>query len=136
MKAKHKVGSNRNGRAFTSEDIADAAWQPWFLPKEVSQKIVQIVPPGYRKRFRHYFDDFGCMGCGRKDVPYRSLGFCETCHSKVTVRMRRSMKSHRRELGVTRTTPRIRWYVEQVNRAQELLADFLPQKDKPRKIGK
>lgn len=135
MKSKcknHQSESNPSVRSVTNEDIADAAWQPWFLPKVISQKIIRIVPPGYRKRFRFYFDDFGCLGCGRKDIPYRSLGFCEVCHSKITIRMRHSLKRHRRELGVGGTTPRVRWYVEQVDRAQELLADFVPYKRKSR----
>lgn len=132
MKAKRTTESNRNGRSLTAEDIADAAWQPWFLPQAVAHKITQIVPPGYRKRFRFYFDDFGCLACGRKDRPYRSLGFCEVCHSKITIRMRHTLKRHRRELGVAGTTPRVRWYIEQVDRAQELLAEFVPHKGKSR----
>lgn len=112
--------------------VADAAWQPWFLPKVVSKKILSLIPPGYRKRLRFYFDDYGCLMCDRKDIPFRALGFCENCHSLITRRMYRSMKRHRSELRSTRSSPRIRWYIDQVTRAQELLADFVPHKNRPR----
>lgn len=49
--------------------------------------------------------------------------------------MRRSMKRHRREIETIRTGPRVHWYLEEVDRAQELLADFLPQQ-KSRRGGR
>lgn len=108
--------------------VSDVAWQPWFLPKDISKRIVELIPPGYRKRFRFCFDDYGCFRCGRKDIPYRSLGFCENCHSLITKYLKVSMKRHKRELRAIRTSPRVRWYVEQINLAEELLADFRPHK--------
>lgn len=125
-KAGRKINSNSADLASVRELIGDAAWQPWLLPKKVSQRIVPLIPPGYRKRFRFYFDQFGCMSCKRKHIPYRSLGFCEICHSDIALRMRRIIKRHRKELAVDRASPRVRWYLEQIDRAQELLADFLP----------
>ena len=131
LKAKRLTESNRNGQK--SIKARDVCWQPWFLPMDVSKRIWRLIPPGYRKRFRFCFDDFGCFRCGRKDIPFRSLGFCENCHSLITIRMRKSMKRHQKELRDTRATPRIRWYMEQVTHAEELLADFLPHKHKSRK---
>lgn len=134
LRAKRKRTESDDHRTFTKEEVADAAWQPWLLPKEVSQRIIRLIPPGYRKRFRFYFEDFGCMSCRRKDVVYRTLGFCEICHSKITERMRLSMRRHRKKLGVTKASPRVRWYIDHVNQAEKLLADFLPQKHKSRSI--
>lgn len=124
---------NRNDLGAIRALVADAAWQPWFLPKEVSKRIISLIPPGYRKRFRLYFDDYGCLRCGRTDIRFRALGFCENCHSLVTKRMCRSMKRHRSELRGSRSSPRIQWYIDQVTHAQELLSDFVPRKARLRK---
>jgi hypothetical protein len=133
LQAQRTTESKRNSQKSINGNAADAAWQPWFLPKEVSQRVIRLIPPGYRKRFRFCFNDFGCFRCGRKDIPFRSLGFCENCHNQITTWMRRSMKRHQRELRGNRSTPRIRWYMEQVNRAEELLADFVPPKHRSRR---
>lgn len=42
--------------------------------------------------------------------------------------MRWSLKRHKKELRASGGTPRVKWYMEQVDRAQELLADLLPRK--------
>lgn len=134
MKTTHKTSrAIRSGQKSDKADIADVAWQPWFLPKDISQRIIPLIPPGYRKRFRFCFDDFGCFRCGRKDIAYRSLGFCQNCHSQLTKWLKMSMKRHQEELDVSRASPRIRWYVEEINCAEALLADFLPQREKSRK---
>lgn len=130
-----RISSGPTRLKLRAADVADVAWQPWFLPKQVSQKIVQIIPPGYRKRFRFHFDDYGCLRCRRKDIAYRSLGFCENCHSLITKEMRRSMRRHRREIETIKTDTRVHWYLEEIDRAQELLADFLPQQKNRRTDG-
>lgn len=128
--------SGRICKASVAARVAEAAWQPWLLPKEVSQRIIRLIPPGYRNRFRFCFDDYGCFRCGRKDVPYRAIGFCQNCHSRITKYMQITMKRHRRELCAIKTSPRIKWYIEEVSRAEELLADFRARKDRPTKCLK
>lgn len=128
IKDMRTVKLNRNDLEAIEALVADAAWQPWLLPIEVSQRIIRLIPPGYRKRFRFYFDDYGCLRCRRKDIRFLALGFCENCHSMVAKRMRRSMKRHRSELLGSRSSSRIRWYIDQVTHAQELLSDFVARK--------
>ena len=130
MKTRNRSKRNRESvRAL----VSDAAWQPWMLPREVSHEIVKLIPPGYRMRFRFCFDDFGCFRCGRNDIAYRSLGFCEVCHTLITTRMRWSLKRHKKQLQASGGKPRVKWYMDQVDRAQELLADLRPRKRRSRK---
>jgi len=72
---------------------------------------------------------------GKKFRKYRSVHLSMKCTYTplCAPRMRKSMKRHQKELRDTRATPRIRWYMEQVTHAEELLADFLPHKHKSRK---
>jgi hypothetical protein len=41
---------------------------------------------------RAYFDDYGCMICGRMDVIYDALGMCIGCHHTIRRRLRRSVR--------------------------------------------
>jgi hypothetical protein len=50
------------------------------------------------------FEDYGCLRCGRGDVPYRSHGMCEKCvmgvaHKVYTAADRRSKERLARRYG-------------------------------------
>lgn len=59
--------------------IDDLLLQPWFLPKRMARAMRSLLPPDFRQRLHDFFDDYGCMRCGRKDVPYQSNGMCGKC---------------------------------------------------------
>lgn len=46
------------------------------------------------------------------------------------------MKRHRKELDVNKASPRVRWYVEEIDRAAELLADFRPRMNRDEASGR
>src|SRR6202453_5443549 len=68
-----EVRSNR----FTSNELV---FQTWFLPRHSRLAINSLIPPGYRNKMRAYFDDYGCMICGDRDVVYDCNGMCIPCH--------------------------------------------------------
>ena len=79
---------NRLNR-FTSHELV---FQPWFLPRKSLLAISALIPPGYRNKMRAYFDDYGCMICGRMDVIYDALGMCIGCHQTIRRRLKRSVR--------------------------------------------
>lgn len=83
----------RRGRLNTDELVL----QPWFLTKRQSQAIRYLVPPDYRQRMVDYFQDWGCMRCGCKDVPYKSNGMCRRCmhtvYEKLQISARRRLET-------------------------------------------
>jgi hypothetical protein len=80
---------NRSNR-FTSDELV---FQPWFLPRHSRLAIDALIPPGYREKMRAYFDDYGCMICGRTNVIYDANGMCSRCHQTIRRRLRRSVRS-------------------------------------------
>jgi len=83
---------SRSSRRPSSE-IDDVLLQPWFLPKRIADAIRGMVPGGFYKKMRYYFDDYGCMICGQESV-HHSNGMCLHCHMKVLSRVKKSAKRH------------------------------------------
>ena len=60
-----------------SELTKDAIFlQPWFLPVEVYRAIRRVLPYIHLFKMRYYFEDYGCLKCGKKNALYQSNGFC------------------------------------------------------------
>jgi len=68
----------------------DLLLQPWFLSKAIARKMQSLLPPNFRQRLRDMFDDYGCLRCGRKHLPYQSNGMCRKCKMDVFHRIRTS----------------------------------------------
>lgn len=69
------------------ELLDDIFLQPWFLPRQTAFAIKRILPPEHRHRMRFYFDDYGCLRCGKKNVTYGSNALCKTCMQQVKLRL-------------------------------------------------
>ena len=77
-------------RVFEAQGLnptQQVALQPWFLSRVVSRKIRSIVPNDYWRKMRYYFDDYGCLRCERKSVPYGINGLCRVCYRVVLHRI-------------------------------------------------
>ncbi len=61
--------------------------QPWFLPRKLALAIRDLLPPEHRHKMRYYFEDYGCLICGKKDVPYGSNAMCRSCATGVKYRL-------------------------------------------------
>jgi hypothetical protein len=83
---RHKRKASTLG-ADAKRAIWEVALQPWFIPKDLSWKVRRMLPHEYRRKMRYYFDDFGCLRCGRKSSRYGCNGFCRKCYELVLARM-------------------------------------------------
>src|SRR5580692_4869913 len=69
-------------------ELLDATFlQPWFLPQSTALAIRRLLPPEHRHRMRFYFDDYGCLKCGKINVMYGSNGLCKLCMQQVKLRL-------------------------------------------------
>jgi len=83
--------NSSNPKALTDHrDCAtwSAALQPWFLPRSLLYAINRMLPLEYRMKMVYYFEDYGCLRCGRKSEPYAFNGFCTICARTILSRIR------------------------------------------------
>ncbi len=115
--------AKKQGRKREAEilRLAEAELQPWFLPKPLSWKIRSMLPFEYRRKMRYYFDDFGCVRCGRKTAKYGFNGFCRVCCELVMARMRFAY-GRRQKHGVKRQYSARQ--LKRVDLARDLLRDL------------
>ena len=86
--------------ASSSPGIDDEIFlQPWFLPKDIFLEIRRLLPSAQLLKLRYYFEDYGCLKCGRANVMYRSNGLCENCSIVVRSRIVLSLKRRFDKLG-------------------------------------
>src|SRR5882757_7326056 len=90
-----KLGEKAHRNPAMSEDVL----QPWFLPRALSRKIRGMVPNDYWRKMRYYFDDYGCLKCERKSVPYGINGLCRVCYKLILHRIAFALGS-RKKMGV------------------------------------
>ncbi len=84
-----------------SELTKDAVFlQPWFLPVETYRAIRRLLPYIHLFKMRYYFEDYGCLKCGKKNVLYQSNGFCESCGVVIRHRVKQSLKRRLKKAGV------------------------------------
>ncbi|HXQ25790.1 MAG TPA: hypothetical protein VN822_05215 [Candidatus Acidoferrales bacterium] len=82
--AKHRSSSYSS----TAEKVL---LQPWFLPQRIAFAIHAMVPRDFWNKMRNFFDDYGCMICG-KESGYHSNGMCKSCHDKIRKKLVQSVK--------------------------------------------
>jgi hypothetical protein len=89
-------GAPRPSRIVYSSPIDAVLLQPWFLPKKIADAIRGMIPESFHRKMRFYFEDYGCMLCGRESL-HHSNGMCHPCYQKVLSRMKKSIKRRIRE---------------------------------------
>jgi hypothetical protein len=94
------------------------------LEKKELKKIQRMLPDFYHKRLRYYFDSFGCIRCGRKDVIYCCGGLCSGCQWTVYNRLQKSDKEMKRHYSASKSHPPSSRLLRRYRAAQELLRDF------------
>jgi hypothetical protein len=88
-----RPNSRPRRRRFNSHELA---LQPWFLPRANRLAINSLIPADYRNKMRAYFEDYGCMICGKHKL-YESNGMCLPCHHLIRRRLKTSIR--RRMVG-------------------------------------
>ena len=96
---------------------------PWFLSGSVKREVEALLPGYYHKRFRLYFDRYGCVRCSRKRVLYAGSGLCVHCIGLIGDRLKRLDAKLK---GVAASDPRAgnQAFLRRRRTARELLADF------------
>jgi hypothetical protein len=74
--------------------------QPWFVSKNTFLAIRRLLPSAQLLRMRYYFEDYGCLRCGRSDVLYRANGFCKVCSIVVRCRLILALRRRFKKLGI------------------------------------
>jgi hypothetical protein len=95
----------------------------WFLNEGVKRQIDRILPSYYRRRFRVYFDRFGCVRCDRKKTLYGGNGLCLKCLGLVSDRLDRIDARLKKTQEPEERTP-TKAFLRRRRTARELLADF------------
>lgn len=85
--------------------------QPWFLPKDIFLEVRRLLPSSQLLKMRYYFEDYGCLRCGRSDVLYRSNGLCEKCNIIIRGRIVLSLKRRFEKLGVRNDAQPLKRYL-------------------------
>jgi hypothetical protein len=74
--------------------------QPWFLSKELYLAVRRLLPPSQMLKMRYYFEDYGCLKCGKLNALYCSNGLCRGCSVIVRSRVALALKRRFKKFGV------------------------------------
>ena len=96
---------------------------PWFLSRELLKQVEALLPSHYQRRFRIYFDKYGCIRCRRKRVLYGGNGLCLPCIGLVSDRMDR-IDAKLRNAGLLDPKGPAKAFLRRRQSARDLLADF------------
>lgn len=75
--------------------------QPWFVPKKTFLTMRSLLPNCHLMKFKFYFQDYGCLRCGRRDQIYGSNALCERCNHIVRWRLIFCLRRRFKKIGVT-----------------------------------
>jgi hypothetical protein len=104
------------------ELLDDIFLQPWFLSRQTAFEVKRILPPEHRHKMRFYFEDYGCLRCGKRDVQYGSNGLCKSCMQQVKLRLFFAIK---RRWTAANPENRPQTFKRMAD-AQRLLKDLIP----------
>jgi hypothetical protein len=112
--------------------LTDVFLQPWFLPQRNAIRIRGMVPQTHKHKMLFYFEDYGCLKCGKKGVRYGSNAMCKLCVQSVKLKMLFAIK-RRWKAKHNGACPPNYWRAAE---ARQLLADLLPKRTPAKRIGK
>lgn len=95
--------------------------QPWFVPKPIYLAIRRLLPNIHLMKMRHYFDDYGCLRCGKSDVLYGAAGLCHACNVIVRSRIMASLKKRLKKARVQWEETVSDHFFDEMNLAQLIL---------------
>lgn len=122
----------RVSKALSKKQVDDVLLEPWFLPKKVAASIQHLLPQDYRRRMSYFFEDYGCLRCHRKDVPYGANGMCNNCRVWVKYHMLKSLQRRNiKENLEPQMTPKERSHAFRRAKAISLLEGLAPKKRVP-----
>jgi hypothetical protein len=105
--------------------LSDVFLQPWFLPLRTALAVRDMLPTVHRHKMRFYFEDYGCLKCGKKQVRYGSNAMCKLCVQSVKLKMLFAIKRRWTASNPNAEAPRT---FKRAAEARKLLADLCPKK--------
>lgn len=101
LRRQHKATTTKNNGSCEPISIDEEVFlQPWFVSKNTFLAIRRLLPSAQLLRMRYYFEDYGCLRCGRSDVLYRANGFCKVCSIVVRCRLILALRRRFKKLGI------------------------------------
>jgi len=70
---------------------AELSLQPFFNTREEANALRKVLPVSYTRRWRAYYESWGCVVCGDREAPHDSCGMCARCRGRITARMRQAV---------------------------------------------
>lgn len=71
-------------------------FEPWFRNRQESFEIRRTKTMPELRKWRSYYETWGCLYCKKKKTPHRALGFCLTCYLRVSQRIKEILKNAER----------------------------------------
>jgi hypothetical protein len=90
--------------------------QPWFVSKPLSLKLRKMLPASQLLKMRYYFEDYGCLRCGRREGLYASNGMCKDCSVVIRARVVMSLARRFRKTGAKVDQSAIEKYLGRLKR--------------------
>ena len=105
-------------RALRKPDVRvdEVFLQPWFLSRPLSEKVRSLLPSSQFQKMRYYFDDYGCLRCGKRTLIYGSNGMCERCYVVIRQRIASSLFKRFRRIGTKLDRKPLTRYLESLAR--------------------
>ena len=97
---KNATNSKENSSNFPISIDEEVFLQPWFVSKDTFLAIRRLLPSAQLLRMKYYFEDYGCLRCGRSNVLYRANGFCKACSIVVRCRLILALRRRFKKLGI------------------------------------
>jgi len=70
-------------------------FEPWFCSRQESNKIRRTKTVPELRKWRDYYETWGCIYCKKKSTPHCGLGFCQNCHMRVSQRLKVILQEER-----------------------------------------
>jgi len=103
LKKTGKTKKCNRGQAISQRSLPDdeVFLQPWFVPKKTFLTMRSLLPNCHLMKFKFYFQDYGCLRCGRHDQIYGSNALCERCNHIIRWRLISCLRRRFKKIGVT-----------------------------------
>jgi hypothetical protein len=69
-------------------------FRPFFEVQEVAQEMRRRMSLAENRKWRYYFEEWGCRICSTKSVGYESLGMCHRCFTNRQKRLNIIRREH------------------------------------------
>jgi hypothetical protein len=74
-------------RAEIVTDAKNSILEPFFNSRQISSQMFREQDVVQQRKWRYYWEKWGCLICGQKDEGYGSVGMCTKCFHRVLGRM-------------------------------------------------